>query len=84
MSHKTAATVAQTIGIDTGKNTLHSQTLHARAGYRCARPTPSIFSHSASTEVTAPKSDFRSTPRSGHCALDQPCPKGADFVAKVG
>jgi transposase len=23
MSHKTAATVAQTIGIDTGKNTLH-------------------------------------------------------------
>src|ERR1700687_1299277 len=24
-----------------------AQTLHARAGYRCARPTPSIFSHSA-------------------------------------
>jgi hypothetical protein len=24
MSHKTAATVAHTIGIDTGKNTLHS------------------------------------------------------------
>jgi hypothetical protein len=24
-----------------------AQTLHARAGYRCARPTPSIYSHSA-------------------------------------
>jgi len=43
MSHKTAATVAHTIGIDTGKNTLHLIGLDDKGGNRfagedCPRP----------------------------------------------
>jgi hypothetical protein len=37
MSHKTAATVAHTIGIDTGKNTLHLIGLDDKGGSFCGR-----------------------------------------------
>jgi transposase len=37
MSHKTAATTAQTIGIDTGKNTLHLIGLDDRGQSFCGR-----------------------------------------------
>ena len=44
MSHKTAATVAHTIGIDTGKNILHLIGLDDQgrfAGEDCSRPDSS-------------------------------------------
>jgi hypothetical protein len=37
MSHKTAATVAHTIGIDTGKNTLHLNGLDDKGAIVCGR-----------------------------------------------
>jgi hypothetical protein len=40
MSHKTAATVARTIGIDTGKNTLHLIGLDDQGQSLCGRRLP--------------------------------------------
>ena len=40
MSHKTAATVAHTIGIDTGKNTLHLIGLDDQGQSFCGRRLP--------------------------------------------
>jgi len=38
----------------------------------------------SSTDLAAPKFDFRSSPESGLRSDIEPCPFGADFVAEVG
>ena len=48
MSHKTAATVAHTIGIDTGKNTLHLIGLDDRGQSFCGRRLPAAGSRPGS------------------------------------
>ena len=42
MSHKTAATAAHTIGIDTGKNTLHLIGLDDKGTIVCGRRLPAV------------------------------------------
>jgi hypothetical protein len=48
MSHKTAATVAHTIGIDTGKNTLHLIGLDDKGLSFCGRRLPAAGSQPGS------------------------------------
>jgi hypothetical protein len=48
MSHKTAATVAHTIGIDTGKNTLHLIGLDDQGQSFCWRRLPAAGSQPGS------------------------------------
>jgi hypothetical protein len=49
MSHKTAATAAQTIGIDTGKNTLHLIGLDDKGAIVCGRRF-----HAAGSQLGSP------------------------------
>jgi hypothetical protein len=48
MSHRTAATVARTIGIDTGKNTLHLIGLDDQGQSLCGRRLPAAGSQPGS------------------------------------
>ena len=48
MSHKTAATVAHTIGIDTGKNTLHLVGLDDKGQSFCGKRSLATGSQSGS------------------------------------
>ena len=57
MSHKTAATVAHTIGIDTGKNTLHLVGLDDKGQSFCGKRALATGSQSGSP--VCHKNDFR-------------------------
>ena len=57
MSHKTAATIAHTIGIDTGKNTLHLVGLDDKGQSFCGKR--SLATGSQSGSPVCHKNDFR-------------------------
>ena len=62
MSHKTAATVAHTIGIDTGKNTLHLIGSTTRGQSFCGRRLPAAGSRPGSPMCRAGRWGLSSWP----------------------